>query len=137
MGVIMVYPLSGGGGGGGSSDGHTHSNSATLNKLSTNSNGKLCFNGKEVGEAAIETAYSVTLTAQDISRKSIALSYDCDTSRIITLSLNGVAFMQGEFWEVSENVNSSTTDLITWEGLGLDGLVHVGDMILISYYKKI
>lgn len=137
MGVIMVYPISGGGGGGGSSDGHTHSNSATLNKLSTNSSGKLCFNGKEVGETAVETAYSVTLTAQDVSRKSIALPHDCDTSRIITLSLNGVAFMQEEFWEVRENVNSSTTDLIAWDSLGLERIVQVGDTVLISYYKKI
>lgn len=123
--------------GGASVDGHTHSNTATLNKLSTNANGKLCFNGQVVGEKAIETALNSTLTAIQVQQKYIALPEDCDTSRVITLSLNGVAFPRGDAWEVSENVNSSTTDLITWEGLGLENIAQVGDTVLISYYKKI
>ena len=136
---IMIIPASTfyGSSGGASADGHTHTNSATLNKLSTNSNGDLCFNGKIVGEKAVETAYNVILNTQDISRKYIALPHDCDTSHIITLSLNGVSFAQGDFWEVSENVNSTSNDLITWEGLGLDSLVQAGDTVLISYYKKL
>ena len=136
---VMIIPASTfyGSSGGASADGHTHSNTATLNKLSTNSSGKLCFNGQVVGEKAIETACNITLTASQVQQKFIALPDDCDTSRVITLSLNGVAFPKGDAWEVSENVNSSTTDLITWQGLGLDGLVQVGDTVLISYYKKI
>lgn len=122
--------------GGASSDGHTHSNLATLNKLST-SNGKLCFNGKVVGEEAIETAFNLTLTATQVAQKYIALPDDCDTSRVITLSLNGVSFALGDFWEVRENVNSSTTDLIAWEGLGLENIAQAGDNVFISYYKKI
>lgn len=134
---VMIIPVSTFSGGGASADGHSHTNMATLNKLSTDNDGNLRFNGKIVGEKSIETAYNTTLNAQDISRKYIALPHDCDTSRIITLSLNGVAFNNGDFWEVKENVNSSTNDLIAWEGLGLDGLVQTGDNVLISYYKKI
>lgn len=137
MPVIIIPAANFSGGGSHSSGGHSHTNSATLNRLSTDSNGNLCFNGKIVGEKSIETAYNVTLNAQDISSKSIALPHDCDTSRIITLSLNGVAFANGDFWEVKENVNSSTADLIAWEGLGLNGLAQAGDNVLISYYKKI
>lgn len=134
---VMIIPVSTFSGGGASADGHTHSNTATLNKLSTNSSGKLCFNGQVVGEKAIETDCNIMLTANQVQQKFIALPDDCDTSRVITLSLNGVAFPRGDAWEVKENVNSSTNDLITWEGLGLDGLVQTGDNVLISYYKKI
>ena len=122
--------------GGASADGHSHNNLATLNKLST-SNGKLCFNGKVVGEEAIEVAYNLTLTATQVTQKYIALPDDCNISRAITLSLNGVSFPQGDFWEVKENVNSTTTDLISWDGLSLENIAQAGDSIFISYYKKI
>lgn len=123
--------------GGTSSGGQSFSNATTLNKLSTDSNGKLCFNGKVVGEKAIETAYNLTLTATQVVQKYIVLPDDCDISRAITLSLNGVSFAQGDFWEVSENVNSSTTDLVSWDGLSLENIAQVGDNIIITYYKKI
>lgn len=138
---LMIVPASAyygyGGGSGTSADGHSHLNSATLNKLSTDANGNLCFNGKIVGEKAIETALNITLTDTQVQQKFIALPDDCDTSRIITFALNGVSFPKNNFWEVRENVNSSTNDLIAWGGLGLDGLVQIGDNVLISYYKKI
>lgn len=123
--------------GGASADGHSHTNTDTLNKLSTNSNGKLCFNGQVVGEKAIETALYTVLTPSLVQQKFIPLPDDCDTSRIITLTLNGVSMPQKDFWEVRENVNSSNADLISWVGLGLDGFVQVGDTVFISYYKKI
>ena len=123
--------------GGASSDGQSFSNVTTLNKLSTDSNGNLCFNGKVVSEKAIETVYNLTLTATQVAQKYIALPDDCDTARAITLSLNGVSFAQGDFWEVSENVNSSTTDLVSWDGLSLENIAQVGDNIIITYYKKI
>ena len=119
-----------------SADGHSHSNSATLNKLSTDSSGNLCFNGKIVGEKAIETACNITLNNSHISQKFISLPDDCDTSRAITLSLNGVSFAQGDFWEVRENV-TSLTDIIAWNGLGLEQLAQTGYKVIISYYKKI
>ncbi len=139
MTLILFPPASfyGSGGSSASSDGHSHSNINTLNKLSTDNNGKLCFNGIVVGEKSIETAYNITLKALDISRKYIQLPEDCDTSRIITLALNGVSLPQGDFWEVNENVNSSNIDFIAWNGLGLDGLIRAGDTFLISYYKII
>ena len=122
---------------GASLDGHSHSNITTLNMLSTDSNGNLCFNGNIVGEKAIETAYNITLTADIVAQKFIALPHDCDTSRVITLSLNGVAFSQGDAWEVRENVNYTNTDFITWDGLGLENIAQAGDKLFISYYKKI
>ena len=124
-------------GGGSSSDGHSHSNITTLNKLYTDNNGNLCFNGKIVGENAIETACNFTLTEAQVSQKFIALPHDCDTSRVITLSLNGVAFARGDCWEVDENVNYTNNDFIAWNGLGLEHFAQVGDLVLITYYKKI
>ena len=122
---------------GSSGEGHTHSNSATLNKLSTDANGNLCFNGKTVGEKAIETALNITLTASHIAKKAVELPDDCDTSRIVTLSLNGVSMPQGDSWSVSENVNNTNTDFISWNGLSLENIAQVGDKVLISYYKKL
>lgn len=123
--------------GGSSSDDHSHSNATTLNKLSSDAKGNLLFNGKIVGEKSIETAYSLTLTAAHITQKNIELPEDCDTSKAITLSLNGLEFSRSDFWEVSENVNSTTTDIITWDSLSLENIAQVGDKVLISYYKKI
>ena len=134
--IVPAATLQNSSSGGTSIDGHSHNNLATLNKLST-SNGKLCFNGKVVGEEAIEVAYNLTLTATQVVQKYVALPDDCDTARVITLSLNGVSFAQGDFWEVSENVNSSTTDLVSWDGLSLENIAQAGDSIFISYYKKI
>ena len=137
MPIIIIPRDSFYGAGSASAEGHTHNNLNTLNKLSTDNNGNLCFNGNLAGEKAIETSLYVTLTDALVKQKFIALPHDCDSSRAITLSLNGVAFSQGDFWEVRENVNSSNNDIIAWEGLGLDGFVKAGDCIAISYYKII
>ena len=123
--------------GGSSSGDHTHSNATTLNKLSSDAKGNLLFGGKIVGEKSIETAYSLTLTASQIAQKNIELPDDCDTSKAITLSLNGLEFSRGDFWEVIENVDATTTDIITWDGLSLENIARTGDTILITYYKKI
>ena len=137
MSVIIFPPANYDTGSGSSGEGHTHSNSATLNKLSTDTNGNLCFNGKTVGEKAIETALNITLTASHIAKKAVELPDDCDTSRIVTLSLNGVSMPQGDSWSVSENVNNTDTDFISWNGLSLENIAQVGDKVLISYYKKL
>ncbi|MBR1436965.1 MAG: hypothetical protein IJ587_11780 [Synergistaceae bacterium] len=137
MSVIIFPPANYDTGSGSSGEGHTHSNSATLNKLSTDTNGNLCFNGKTVGEKAIETALNITLTASHIAKKAVELPDDCDTSRIVTLSLNGVSMPQGDSWSVSENVNNTNTDFISWNGLSLENIAQVGDKVLISYYKKL
>ena len=137
MPVIIFPPANYDTGSSSSVEGHTHSNFATLNKLSTNAAGKLCFNGQVVGENAIETALNVTLTDTYIQRKFISLPDDCYTSRSITLTLNGVGFSQGDFWEVRENVNSSEADLIAWNGLSLENFAQSGDKLFITYYKKI
>ena len=137
MSVIIFPPANYESGSGSSGEGHTHSNSATLNKLSTDANGNLCFNGKAVGEKAIETALNITLTASHIAKKAVELPDDCDTSRIVTLSLNGVSMPQDDSWSVSENVNNTDTDFISWNGLSLENIAQVGDKVLISYYKKL
>ena len=125
-----------GGGGSGSVDGHSHLNSATLNKLSTDSNGNLCFNGKIVGEKVIETDINFILDENIIAQNSVTLPHDCDVSRAITVSLNGISLPRGNFWEVSEQ-NYPEPDLIAWNGLELQSLAQIGDTLLVSYYKKI
>lgn len=131
---VMIIPISTFSGGGASADGHSHTNMATLNKLSTDNDGNLRFNGKIVGEKSIETAYDINITDAIVQQKFIPLPADCDTTRIITFALNGVAFAQGDFWEVRENV-TSTTDFISWDGLSLQNLIQAGDNVLISYYR--
>ena len=137
MPVIIIPAATFYGSGTASTDGHSHTNIATLSKLYTDNDGNLCFNGKIVGENAVETACYITLTDAQVRQKFIALPHDCDSSRVITLSLNGVAFTQGDTWEVRENVNSTNTDLIAWNGLGLENFAQAGDKVFISYYKKI
>lgn len=133
---VIIFPAAqiSGGSSSSPSGGHSHSNSATLNRLSTDAKGNLCFNGKIVGEKAIETAYDINITDAIVQQKFIPLPADCDTTRIITLALNGVAFAQGDFWEVRENV-TSTTDFISWDSLSLQNLIQAGDNVLISYYR--
>ncbi len=128
---VMIIPAANlSGGGSHSSGGHSHTNSATLNRLSTDANGNLCFNGKIVGEKAIETAYDVTVTPAIVQQKFIPLPADCDTSRIITFALNGVAFPMGDSWEIRENS-------ISWNSLRLQNIIQAGDNVLISYYRII
>ncbi len=107
-------------------------NEATLRKLSTDANGNLSFNGKTIGEKAIEVKYGVTLTQ---GQRIIELPNDCDTSRAITLSFNGISLQEGEFWEVIEK-SWPEKDCIAWTGLELENLAQVGDKISITYYKK-
>ena len=136
--ALMIIPAAtyySGAGSGAAADGHSHSNLATLNKLSTNANGNLTFNGKVVGEAPIESVFSVTLNQQHLSQKFIELPNDCDASQAITLSLNGIALAKGDFWEVSDQ-NYPQPDLIAWNGLELQHLAQSGDTIIVSFYKK-
>ncbi len=116
--------------------GESFANASTLSKLGTDANGNLSFNGKTVAERSIEVSYNITCSKSQISQKFIAIPNDCDFTRAITLSLNGVVFTRGDFWEVSEK-NYPDLDAIVWAGLGLDGFIQVGDKVAISYYKKI
>ena len=133
MGLILVYPSSTGGGGGGTGSDHSHSNLSILNKFSTDANGNLRYSGKIIGESAIETNYSVILSK---GQTSIELPEDCDTSRAITLAIQGVSTQQDTDWEVIEKT-SPEKDLISWVGLGLESLAQAGDKILITYYRKV
>lgn len=110
-------------------------NAEVLRKLTADSNGNLFFNGKKVGEKALEVSYSAALTEQIISQGFIALPHDCDTSRTITLTLQGISFLQGQDWEVNEQTYPQP-DLITWKDLGLEAIARVSDNISITYYKK-
>lgn len=129
MGVILVYPSTV------SDSTASLPNSDTLRKFSTDSNGNLCFNGHVIGSTSTETTYNIILTDSQVQQKSFALPDDCDTSKAITLSLNGISFPRGDFWEVVEH-SYPELDLIAWNGLELQSLAQVGDSILISYYKK-
>ena len=104
-------------------------NESTLRKLSTDASGNLSFNGKTVGEKAIEVAYNVTLTK---GQNTIELPNDLDTSRAIALSFNGISLQQGDFWEVIEK-EWPEKDCIVFTG----NLAQSGDKISISYYKKV
>ena len=134
--IVTHQEMSSGGGGGGSGDGHTHNNLSVLNKLATDKNSALLFNGSQVGEKALEVAYNLVLTAQQVKQKFIELPYDCDTSRIITLAFQGISMQQGTFWEVIEK-DSPEKDLIAWDGLELETIAQAGDSISISYYRKV
>ena len=129
--ALIIFPR----GSSGSSDTSELTNLATLRKLSTDSNGNLCFDGHIVSNASVEIPYSVTLTKAMIGNKFIELPYDCDTSRIITLSIQGIQMTEGSDWEVIAKVWPEK-DLIAWAGLGLEFIAQAGDNILISYYRK-
>ena len=128
--ALIIFPR-----GEDSSSGSALPNIATLSKLATDSNGNLTFNGKIISNNSIEVPYNVSLTKQIIGQKFIELPEDCDTSRIITLSIQGIQMQQNTDWEVSEKTYPEK-DLIAWEGLGLETLAQVGDKIFISYYRK-
>ena len=109
---------------------YSPSNSGTLSKLSTDTSGNLLFDGKIIASNSIETGQKFIITPQEIAQKFIELPEDCDTSRIITLALNGLSLEQGEYWDVQAK------NLITWSGLELERLIQPGDKILISYYRR-
>ena len=115
---------------------HTHNNSDILNALSQDENGSLLFNGTSITEHIVEAAHILTLSATQVEQKIIALPDDCDSSRVVTLSLNGVALPRGEFWEVDER-EYPKQDLISWEALALENLAQAGDKVIITYYKKV
>lgn len=118
--------------GGGSDTG----NNPILSRLSTDADGNLLFNGKIIGENSVEVSYNLTLNEQNIKQKYIALPDDCDTSKNIIFYLEGIALIQGDFWEVIEKVYPEP-DLIAWNGYQLEQLAQVGDKVCITYYKKI
>lgn len=114
---------------------HSHSNLSILNKLTIDAQGNLSFAGKTIAENAVEVSYSTTLSTQNINTHSLELPHDCDTSRAITLTLQGLAFVQGKDWQLIEN-NTPVLDVISWENLALQNLVRQGDSVSITYYKK-
>ena len=82
-----------------------------------------------------ETPYILTLNQLHIDSKSIPLPHDCNSKLIITLSLNGIALPQGEFWNIVEQ-KAPAQDFISWEGLKLQEFARVGHSVILSYYKK-
>lgn len=143
MAVIYVpFPItentgSSGGGSGSGESGHSHENLNLLNSLKVDSSGRLTFNGVVIGEKAIEKSYLVTLTTQHIADKFIELPEDCDTSRAITMSLEGVNQVAGDDWEIVERAWPEK-DLLSWSGLSLDRdrLARAGDRVSITYYAR-
>ena len=116
--------------------GQTFSNAGTLSKLATDKDGNLTFDGKTVGEKAVEVAYSTILSKLNISACSVVLPDDCDTSRGITVALQGIATQRGVDWEVNEKTYPEL-DAISWQGLGIQAFAQEGDALVITYYKKL
>ena len=114
---------------------HSHSNLGILNKLSIDSQGNLSFSGKIIAESSVETSYSTTLTAQNINSHSLELPNDCDTSKAIIFTLQGLSFVQGKDWRLIEHT-APDLDVISWENLALQAIVQQGDSVSITYYKK-
>ena len=133
MSVIIFPPANYDSGSSSSGEGHTHSNFATLSKLNTDSNGNLTFNGKSLYPASsVEVVFNTTLN----NNKFIKLPDDCDTSRAITFSIEGISTIQGTDWQIIEH-DSPEYDVISWAGLSLDGIAQKGDYVSITYYKKL
>lgn len=103
-----------------------------LKKISVNDNDELVFDGRVVGEKATEVNYNISLVAH---QEFIELPYDCDTSRAITLTIQGITTQKDVDWRLVER-EYPEKDLITWGGLGLQEIVQTGDKIFITYYKK-
>ena len=129
--TLIIFPRNSSG----SSDTSGLTNLSTLQKLSTDNSGNLCFDGHIISNSSVEVPYNITLTQAIIGQEFIELPYDCDTSRIITLSIQGIQLQQGTYWEVIEKTYPQK-DLISWEGLELENLAQVGDKISISYYRR-
>ena len=85
---------------------------------------------------AIEAVLNVILNQQHISQCSVLLPHDCDPSRAVTLSLNGIALPQHSFWEVVEK-SYPDYDCIVWKGLELQQLAQLDDILIISYYRRL
>ena len=130
MSIMIVPPSSFGAvGGSGGSSSTEFANVSTLRKLSTDENGNLTFNGKVIAEKSIEVGYNVTL---EKNQSIIELPDNCDTSRAITVSLNGILLQEGEFWEVIEK-SYPTKDFIALKELDYQAK----DKIFITYYRKV
>ena len=70
------------------------------------------------------------LTVEDAANKSITLSYEpADGSNIIFNPIGGPTQVQGLDYDVVGNV-------ISWNGLALDGILEAGDRLVIYYQRK-
>ena len=69
---------------------------------------------------------TVTLTEQNILNKQVELSTTPYKPENVTLvPVGGIAQINGEDFFVSENI-------ISWDNLGLDGFLEIGDTILVQ-----
>lgn len=73
-----------------------------------------------------EATYSKRLTAQDISNKRVELPSEYGANEIVSVTLNGLEAVHGEDYNVDGGV-------VSWNGLGLDGLVQAGDRLTLKY----
>lgn len=81
------------------------------------------------GEPQLSSFYSeyYTLTSSDILAKEIVLPREIDnTSGVVFLPAGGVAQIPGEDFTVSGST-------ISWDGLGLDGILEENDQVIVSY----
>ena len=116
-------------------EGHIHPNITSLNKLSVIGPGQIVVDGKLVQEVAIENGFNVLITEEHILSKQIELPHDCESGRPITLTLQGLSQVQNIDWVVIENTDP-IKDLISWDGHNMENVIMVGDVVIVSYYKK-
>ena len=134
--AVIIVPRAQVSGGASGEVGQSFPNSGTLSKLGADASGNLTFDGKTVGEKALEVAYSLVLSPQNIADCCIDLPDDCDSSRSITLALQGIAAQKGVDWDIQEH-DAPILDAVVWRGLGLQDVAQAGDSVLITYYKKL
>ena len=115
--------------------GEAFSNSNVLKKFNVDDEGNLTFDGQYLATSSLEVAYSSVISQQNISSSSIPLPHDCDVSRAVTVSLQGISTTQGVDWKIIEN-DFPVPDIISWDNLGLQGIIQLDDSVLITYYKK-
>ena len=87
-------------------------------------------------DSAVETVLNVTLNQHHLSQCAVQLPHECEPSRAVTLSLNGISLPQNSFWEVIHQ-SYPDYDLISWRGLELQLLAQLGDSFIISYYRRL
>lgn len=99
-------------------------------KVLTNVGGVMSWEEPTGGSGSGASAsYTHTLTALDASGKSISLPFDITTDNFVDLDIvGGSSPALGEDFDFNYSLN-----LLVWSGLGLDGLLAEGDIIVLTY----
>jgi hypothetical protein len=120
--------------GGGSGSGVSSVNGATGSIIVSGSGGiSVNTTGQDItisgaGGSATNRVQVITLAAFDISNKYVTLTETPTAPSDVTLSI-GTA--PGQSYGVDYTVSGT---ILTWSGLGLDGVLSIGDILTINYF---